>query len=114
MSGFEWLASSGVIVAMIVLIAILAVWRTTRDRRSGFPAADERTQVIAGRAARMALNIGWVFVLAIMFWSIVAREFLGMPSFGEDYYSYSLIAVLLFQSISFALIRWYLDRKGEP
>jgi len=49
-----------------------------------------------------------------MFWSIVAREFLGMPSFGEDYYSYSLIAVLLIQSISFALIRWYLGRKGEP
>lgn len=114
MSGFEWLASSGVIMAMIVLIAILAVWRMTRDRRSGFPAADERTQVIAGRAARMALNIGWAFVIAIMFWSIIAREFLLMPRFGEDYYSYSLIAVLLIQSISFALIRWYLDRKGEP
>jgi len=114
MSGYEWLASSGVIVAMIVLIAILAVWRTTRDRRSGFPAADERTQVIAGRAARMALNTGWAFVIAIMLWPIIAQEFLGMSRFGEDYYSYSLIAVLLIQSVSFALIRWYLDRKGDP
>ena len=108
------MATTGMIAATIVLIGILFTWRVLRDRRQGFPIADERTQVIAGRAARMALNIGWVFVLAIMFWSIVAREFLGMPSFGEDYYSYSLIAVLLFQSISFALIRWYLDRKGEP
>ena len=114
MSGFEWLASSGVIVAMIVLIAILAVWRTTRDRRSGFPAKDERTQRIAGRAASMALNAGWAFIIVIMLWPIVAREFLGMPRFGEDYYSYSLIAVLLIQSLSFALLRWHLDRQGEP
>jgi uncharacterized membrane protein len=114
MTGFEWLTTIGVIAAAIVLLAILAVWRTTRDLRSGFPVADERTQVIGGRAARMALNAGWAFVIAILFWAIIAREFLGMPSFGEDFYSYSLIAVLLIQSLSFLLIRWYLGREGEP
>jgi len=114
MTGFEWLATIGAIAVAIVLIAILAVWRTTRDRTSGFPIADERTQRIAGKAATTALNAGWAFIVAILIWTIVAREFLGVPSFGEDFYSYSLIAVLLVQSLSFLSLRWYLGRKGEP
>jgi|GEM_PF-744163 len=114
MSGFEWLATSGVIAATIVLIGILLVWRILKDRRSGFPVADERTQRITGRAATMALNAGSYFIIAILIWTIIAREFLGVPSFSEDFYSYSLIAVLLVQSLLFGLIRWYLGRRGEP
>jgi uncharacterized membrane protein len=113
LSGFEWIATSGLIAVAIVLIAVLLVWRTLKDRKAGFPAEDERTQKITGRAARMALNAGSFFVVAILIGSFVAREFLGVPSFGEDFYSYSLIAVLLVQSLSFALLRWYLGRKGD-
>lgn len=79
----------------------------------GFPIADERTQRIAGRAAAMALNAGSYFTIAILLWTIVAREFLGVPSFGEDFYNYSLLAVLLVQSLSFLLLRSYLGKKGE-
>ena len=113
MTGFEWIATSGLIAVAIVLIAVLLVWRTLKDRKAGFPAEDERTQKITGRAARMALNAGSFFVVAILIGSIVAREFLGVPSFGEDFYSYSLIAVLLVQSLSFGFLRWYLGRKGD-
>ena len=113
MTGFEWIATSGLIAVTIVLIAVLLVWRTLKDRKAGFPAEDERTQKITGRAARMALNAGSFFVIAILMGSIIAREFLGVPSFGEDFYSYSLIAVLLVQSLSFGLLRWYLGRKGD-
>ena len=113
MTGFEWMATSGLIAAAIVLIGILLVWRTLKDRKAGFPAADERTQKITGRAAMMALNLGWYFILAILFGTIIAREFLGVPSFGEDFYSYSLIAVLLIQSVSLGLLRWYLSRRGD-
>jgi len=112
-TGFEWMATSGLIAAAIVLIGILLVWRTLKDRKAGFPAADERTQKITGRAAMMALNLGWYFILAILFGTIIAREFLGVPSFGEDFYSYSLIAVLLIQSVSLGLLRWYLSRRGD-
>ena len=56
MTGFEWLASSGLIAVAIVVIGILFVWRTLKDKKAGFPATDERTQRITGRAARMALN----------------------------------------------------------
>ncbi len=113
MTGFEWLASSGLIAAVIVLIAILFVWRTLKDRRAGFPVADERTRRIAGRAAPLALNAGSYFILAILFWTLIAREFLGVPSFSEDFYSYSLIAVLLVQNLSFGLLLWYFGRRGD-
>jgi uncharacterized membrane protein len=113
MTGFEWMAASGVIAAAIVLIGILAVWRMLKDRKAGFPAADERTQRIDGRAARMALNAGWYFILGILFGTIIAREFLGVPSFSEDFYSYSLIAVLLIQSVSFGVLRSYFGRRGD-
>jgi len=113
MTGFEWLASSGLIAAAIVLIGILLVWRTLKDRKAGFPAADERTQKITGRAARMALNAGSYFIIAILIGTIIAREFLGVPGFGEDFYSYSLIAVLLVQSLSFLFLRAYFGRRGD-
>ena len=113
MTGFEWIAASGVIAAAIVLIGVLYVWMIRKDRKAGFPAADERTQRIAGRAARMALNAGWYFIIAILLGTIIAREFLGVPGFGEDFYSYSLIAVLLVQSLSFGLLRWYFGMKGD-
>jgi hypothetical protein len=113
MTGFEWTASSGLVAAVIVLLAILLVWRTLKDRRAGFPAADERTRMITGRAAMMALNAGWYFIIAILIGTIIAREFLGVPGFSEDFYSYSLIAVLLIQSLSFGLLRWYFGIKGD-
>jgi hypothetical protein len=113
MTGFEWMATSGLIAATIVLTGILLVWRMLKDRKAGFPATDERTQRITGRAAMTALNLGWYFIIAILIGAIVAREFLGMPSFGEDFYSYSLIAVLLVQSVSFLLLRWRIDSKGD-
>ena len=113
MTGFEWTASSGLIAAAIALIAILLVWRKINERRSGFPAGDERTQRIAGRAATISLNAGWYFILAILLGTIIAREFLGVPGFSEDFYSYSLIAVLLIQSVSFGLLRAYFVRRGD-
>jgi hypothetical protein len=113
MTGFEWLASSGLIAAAIILIAILAIWRRLKDRRSGFPAGDERTRMIMGRAAMMVLYAGWYFIIAILLGTLVAREFLGVPSFGEDFYSWSLIAVLLIQSVSFGLLCSYFGRRGD-
>jgi hypothetical protein len=113
MTGFEWLASSGLIAAAIVLIAIVVVWRRLKDRRSGFPAGDERTRMMMGRAAMVVLYAGWYFIIAILLGTLVAREFLGVPSFSEDFYSWLLIAVLLIQSVSFGLLSAYFGRRGD-
>ena len=112
MTGFEWLASSGLIAAAIVLIAVLVVWRRLKDRRSGFPAGDERTRMIMGRAAMIVLYVGWYFISAILIGTLIAKEFIGVPSFSEDFYSWSLIAVLLIQSVSFGLLCSYYGRRG--
>jgi uncharacterized membrane protein len=113
MTGFEWLTSSGLIAAVIVLIAILFVWRISKDRMAGFPLADERTRRITGRAARMALYAGWCVIIAILMGTIIARELLGVSSFSEDFYSWSLIAVLEVQGLSFGVFSWYFGSKGD-
>ncbi len=113
MAGFDWLATSDVIAATIVVIGVLFVWFMIKEKRSAFPAVDERTQRLAGIAAIRALDVGWVFMLAVLLWGIVADVFFGMPSPNADYYAFSIIAALLVQALSFASFRWYLGRKGE-
>ncbi len=113
MTVFEWIASSGLIATLIVLIAILLVWRIRRERKAGFPLSDERTQRVTGRAARMALYAGWGLIVAILLGTIIARELLGVSSFSEDFYSWSLIAVLEVQGLSFGVFSWYFGSKGD-
>jgi len=69
--------------------------------------------MIMGRAAMIVLYAGWYFIIAILLGTLIAREFLGVPGFSEDFYSWSLIAVLLIQSLSFGLLSWYLGRRGD-
>ena len=55
MAGFEWLASSGLIAVVMVLIlaAVLAIgfaglwlaWKRKQDAKAGYPAKDERTRL---------------------------------------------------------------------
>ncbi|UCE29244.1 MAG: DUF2178 domain-containing protein, partial [Candidatus Bathyarchaeota archaeon] len=45
----------GLIAAIVGLVGILVVWKIVKDRRSGFPVADERTQKVNGKAAYYAL-----------------------------------------------------------
>lgn len=98
------------ISAIIVVLSILIVWKIYKDRKSGFPAKDERTAKITGRAATYALYIGSYFIIAFMFILIIGMEFYGLP---EVEAGYPLIAALLVYNLSFALLRWYFGRKGE-
>jgi uncharacterized Tic20 family protein len=98
------------IVAMIVLIGVLLVWRIRKDRRSGYPLQDERTQRITGKAATYSLYIGLYFMIALMLVFIVGRELLGYYLFNAGD---ALVASVLVQSVTLLLLRWYLGRKGE-
>jgi uncharacterized membrane protein len=97
-------------VAMIVLIAVLLIWRIIKDRRSGFPSGDERTQKITGKAATYAINIDGYFTIALLAVNIINQEFYGSPAFEAGY---ALIASLLVYSLSFLGLRMYFDRKGD-
>lgn len=106
----SWPIVSIGIVAMIVLIGVLLVWRIAKDRRSGYPSGDERTQRIFGKAATYSLYIGMYFMLALMFVFIIGRELLGYYLFNAGD---ALLASVLVESVMLLVLRWYLDRKGD-
>jgi len=62
MSDFTWILTSWGIVVAIVIIGVMVVWRILEDRKSGFPAQDERTKKITGKAAMYAFSIGNYFM----------------------------------------------------
>lgn len=103
------IVSIGIIVT-IVLIGIIAIWIIVKERKSGFPKKDERTQRITGRAATYSLFIGIYFMLALSWIYIVGKELLGYYLFDAGY---ALIASILVQSISMLVLRWHFGRKGE-
>lgn len=105
-----WSIVSVGIVAMMVLIGALLVWRIRKDRRSGYPSGDERTQRISGKAATYSLTIGLYFMIALLLVFIVSRELLGYYLFNAGD---GLVATLLVQSVTWGVLRWYLGRKGE-
>lgn len=105
-----WLVVSLGIMAIIVLLGVLLVWKIYKDRKSGFPMRDERTSKITGRAATYALYIGSYFILAFLFILIIGKEFYGIPEIDAGY---PLIASLLVFNVTFLVLRWYLNQKGD-
>jgi len=111
MADFTWPIVSTAILILIVLIGALALWKTLKDKKSGFPLSDERTQHLNGKAAYYAMFLCQYFILAYLLVDLVGREFFGMPEIEAGY---PMIAALLVSSVSFLVLRWYLDRKEEP
>jgi hypothetical protein len=93
-----------------VLIGVLAIWRLLENRKSGYPAQDERTRQITGRAATYAFSIGNYFMLALMMANILSRELLGEYLLLDV--GYALIASVLVQSLMFLGLRWHFNRAG--
>ncbi len=110
MADVTWLLGSIGILAVIILVGIAALWKTLKEKKSGFPIADERTQKINGKAAYYALFMGQYFIIANLMVLLVGREFLGMPEIDAGY---PLVASLLVSSLSYLALRWHLGRKGD-
>ena len=110
MADFTWLIPSGGILALIILIGALVLWKTLKDKKSGEPLADERTQRLNWKAGYYAMFMGQYFILAYLWVTIVGREFFGMPEIEAGY---PMIAALLASSVSFLVLRLYFGRKGE-
>jgi hypothetical protein len=95
---------------LTVLIAIVAMLKRRRDKKSGFPLQDERTQKINGIAATYALYIGQYFIIAYVLITLIGEEFFGLLEIEAGY---PMLAALLVFSVSYLVLRWYLGRKGE-
>jgi hypothetical protein len=110
MSDFIWSITSIGILALIILIGALVLWRRLKDKKSGFPLADERTQKLNWKAAYYAMFMGQYFIVAYLLVNIVGREFFGVPEIEAGY---PMIGALLASSVSFLVLRWHFGRKGE-
>jgi len=110
LTNIAWPVVSGGILVTIVLIGIFAVWRLLKEKRSGFPLKDERTQKITGTAATYAYYIGSYFMLALMGVNLLNQEFTGTPLLETGY---ALVISVLVQSLAFIGIQTYLSRKGD-
>lgn len=110
MANFAWLIINMGILALIILIGALVLWKTIKDKKSGFPLADERTQKLNWKAAYYAMFMCQYFIVAYLLVNIVGREFFGMPEIEAGY---PMIAALLVSIMSFIVLRWHFGRKGE-
>lgn len=110
MTNISWSVVSVGILATIVLLGVFVLWKKLKDRRSGFPQKDERTQKITGTAATYAFYIGSYFMLALMGVNLLNQEFTGTPLLETGY---ALVISVLVQSLTFGGIQAYLNRKGD-
>jgi len=111
MADFTWPIISVGIIALLILIPILIIWKTLKEKKSGYPLADERTKKLTWKAGYYAMFVGQYFILAYMWITILGREFFGMPEIEAGY---PMIATLLVSALSFLVLRVYFGRKGEP
>jgi hypothetical protein len=110
MTETTWPLMSAGILATIVLVGVFVIWRILKERRSGFPAKDERTQKVTGMAATYSFYIGSYFMIALMLTNLLSQEFLGAP-FPEE--GYALILAILVQNLTFLGFRLYFNQKGD-
>jgi uncharacterized membrane protein len=105
-----WSVISIVIMATGVLIGVLVIWRMLEDKKSGFPAQDERTKKITGKAATYTVTIGLYFMIALAIANLINLEFVGSPLLDAGY---ALLVSTLVQSLTLLGLRLYFNRKGE-
>ena len=109
MATFGWPIILVLNAVIIILVAIFVIWKVQKNKKAGYPMKDERTSKIQGKAALGTYYINLAFLISIMIWNIFGNEFLSLPELETGY---TIIAVLLVNGISFALLSWYYAKKG--
>ena len=107
--GFSITASALVLPAIVgnlFVVAGIAYWMI-QERRREVPIADERSQVIDGKAAKLTLIVGVYFMMALTFYDLAA-QFIPLPTKNAAIY---LAASAMFLILCFLFTRWYYGRK---
>ena len=110
MTNIPWPVASVGILVTIVLIGIFVIWRLLKEKKSGFPLKDERTQKITGTTATYTFYISSYFTLALMLANLLNLEFTGAPLLETGY---ALLISVMVQSLTFIGIQAYLHRKSD-
>ena len=107
--GFSISASSivlPVIVGNLFVVVGILYWAII-ERRAGLPIADERSQLVDGKAAMLTLFVGICFMMALTFYDIAA-QFIALPTKNAAIY---LAVSAMFLLSFFGLSRWYYGKK---
>ena len=107
--GFSIGASSlvlPVIVGNLFVVVGMLYW-VIKERRSGRPIVDERSQIVNGKAAMLTLFVGIYFMMVLTFYDIAA-QFISLPTRNAAIY---LAVSAMFLLSFFGLSRWYYGKK---
>jgi uncharacterized membrane protein len=107
--GFSIGASSivlPVIVGNLFVVVGMLYWVIT-ERRAGRPIADERSQLVDGKAAKLTLIVGIYFMMLLTFYDIAA-QFMALPTRNAAIY---LAVSAMFMLSFFGLSRWYYGKR---
>ena len=110
MATFGWPIILVLNAVIIILVAIFVIWKLQKEKKAGYPMKDERTSQIQGKAALGTYYINLAFLVSILMWNIFGNEFLNF--LPELEVGYTVIAIMLVNGISFALLSWYYAKKG--
>ncbi|MGD9130267.1 MAG: DUF2178 domain-containing protein [Candidatus Bathyarchaeota archaeon] len=112
MTEFAWPIILIVNALLVLLVGVFVLWKIHRDKKAGYPTQDERTLRISGRAAIGTYYISLAFMISLLLFIIFGTEFLGqlLPELDAGW---AIIAVMLVNGISNALLSWYYSRKGD-
>jgi len=105
-----WLTALPLIAALIVAIGAYTLWRTIKERRSGFALQDERTTRIQGRAATVAFNLGSWYLILLNFYNLYRIEFLGLEELGSMPVINSAVILM---GVTYIALSTYFSRKED-
>ena len=98
------------IAALIVAIGAYTLWRTIKERRSGFTLQDERTAKIQGRAATVAFNLGSWYLILLNFYNLYRIEFQGLGELGSMPVINSAVILM---GVTYIALSTYFGRKED-
>jgi uncharacterized membrane protein len=110
MTEFVWPLILILNAVLVLLVGVFVLWKLHKDRKSGYPAKDERTIKISGKAAIGTYWINLAFMISLALFIIFGKEFLGLPELDAGW---AIIAIMLVSGISYGLLSWYYSRKGD-
>ena len=110
MSEFVWPTILILNAILVLLVGVLVLWKIHKDKKSGYPTQDERTQKISGKAAMGTYYITLAFMISLNLFIIFGTEFLNLPELDAGW---AIIATMLVMGISNGLLSWYYSRKGD-
>jgi amino acid transporter len=105
-----WIIGLPLIALLIVAIGIFTVWRTVKEKRSGFALKDERTTRIQGRAANVAFFLGTWYLILLNFYNLYRIMFLGL----EELESMPVInSAVILMGVSYIALMAYFGRRED-